>query len=121
VTNHAPSLEVKRGRRGRGVFAARAFKEGEVIEVCPTVNVPDEDVPEGAVRQYVFGSRQPGKVMLVMGYAMLYNHSSQPNMFHRSAGRQLIEFVALRDIEKGEELTHDYGDEYWEDRGMTPK
>jgi uncharacterized protein len=121
MSSHAPWLEVRRGRRGRGVFAARPFREGDVIEVCPTVNVPDEDVPEGAVRQYVFGSRQPGKVMLVMGYGMLYNHSSTPNMFHRSAGRQLIEFVALRDIDEGEELTHDYGPEYWVDRGKDPK
>ena len=33
----------------------------------------------------------------------------------------MIEFVALRDIEEGEELTHDYGPEYWDDRGKRPR
>jgi hypothetical protein len=82
--------------------------------------VADDDV-EGAARHYVFSSRQPGKLMLVLGYGMLYNHSADPNLFHRSAGRQLIEFVALRDIAAGEELTHDYGPEYWGDRNIRPR
>jgi SET domain-containing protein len=118
--SHAPGIEVGRGRRGRGVFAARRFTEGEVIEVCPTVMFEDDEI-EGPVRHYLFSARQPGKVMLVFGYAMLYNHAAQPNMFHRTAGRLLIEFVALRDIEAGEELTHDYGEEYWNDRDIDPR
>jgi SET domain-containing protein len=111
---------VGRGRRGRGVFALRRFRAGEIVETCPTVTLDDADV-QGGVRDYVFSSRQPGKLLLVLGYAMLYNHASQPNLFHRSAGRLLIEFVALRDIEAGEELTHDYGPEYWTDRGRQPR
>ena len=117
---HAPGIVVGRGRRGRGVFAARRFREGEVVEVCPTVLVGEDDA-NGVVRDYVFGARQKGKVLLVLGYAMLYNHSDDPNLFHRSAGRMLIEFVALRDIEPDEELTHDYGPEYWADRNRTPR
>jgi hypothetical protein len=111
---------VGRGRRGRGVFALRRFREGDVVETCPTVMIDDEDV-EGSARHYVFSARQPGKLLLVLGYGMLYNHSDDPNLFHRTAGRLTIEFVALRDIEKGEELTHDYGPEYWQDRGKTPR
>jgi len=117
---HAPGIGFRRGRRGRGVFALRDFSEGEIVEVCPTVVLDDEDA-EGVVRHYVFSSRQPGKLLLVLGYGMLYNHSAEPNLFHRSAGRLLIEFVALRDIAEGEELTHDYGPEYWDDRPIRPK
>ena len=117
---HAPGIGVGRGRRGRGVFALRPFAEGEVVEICPTVVLDDEEV-EGVVRNYVFSARQPGKLLLVLGYGMLYNHSAKPNLFHRSAGRLLIEFVALRDIAVGEELTHNYGDEYWDDRRTQPR
>jgi SET domain-containing protein len=101
---HAPGIGFRRGRRGRGVFALRPFDEGEIV-----------------VRNYVFSARQPGKLLLVLGYGMLYNHSAEPNLFHRSAGRLLIEFVALRDIAVGEELTHNYGPEYWDDRRKRPR
>ena len=117
---HAPGIGIGRGRRGRGVFALRPFSEGEIIEVCPTIVLDDADV-DGVARNYVFYARQPGKLLLVLGWAMLYNHSAQPNLFHRSAGRLLIEFVALRDIAVGEELTHDYGPEYWDDRRKRPR
>ena len=115
-----PGIGFGRGRRGRGVFALRRFSEGDVVETCPTVVIGDDDV-EGVARGYVFSARQKGKLLLVLGYGMLYNHSSEPNMFHRSAGRLLIEFVALRDIAAGEELTHDYGPEYWTDRKRVPR
>jgi uncharacterized protein len=117
---HAPGIGFGRGRRGRGVFAVRPFEEGEVVEICPTVVVDEEDAT-GVARDYVFSSHQPGKLLLVLGYGMLYNHSAQPNLFHRSAGRLLIEFVALRDIAAGEELTHNYGPDYWNDRVKRPR
>jgi uncharacterized protein len=117
---HTPAIGIRRGRRGRGVFALRDFREGEIVETCPTVVVADEDV-EGVARHYVFSARQSGKLLLVLGYGMLYNHSAEPNLFHRTAGRLLIEFVALRDIAAGEELTHDYGPEYWNDRRIQPR
>jgi SET domain-containing protein len=117
---HAPGIGVRRGRRGRGVFALRRFREGEIVETCPTVVLADADV-EGVVRDYVFSAREKGKLLLVLGYGMLYNHSADPNLFHRSAGRLLIEFVALRDIAAGEELTHNYGPEYWDDRRKRPR
>jgi SET domain-containing protein len=116
---HAPGITVRRGRRGRGVFATRRFREGDVIETCPAIAVPDEDV-DGLLRDYVFSS-QRGKVLLVLGYGMLYNHSGDPNVFTRSAGRLMVDIVALRDIEVGEELTHDYGPEYWDDRNRVPR
>jgi SET domain-containing protein len=120
MASHAPGIGVGRGRRGRGVFALRPFEEGEVVETCPAVVLPEDEV-RGVLRDYVYSTRRADRLLLVFGYAMLYNHSNEPNLFHRTAGRLTIEFVALRDIEEGEELTHDYGPEYWTDRGRTPR
>ena len=117
---HEPGIGVGRGRRGRGVVALRQFREGEVVEACPAVLLPEKEV-SGVMRDYVFDARQKDKLLLLLGYGMLYNHSARPNLFHRTAGRLTIEFVALRDIDKGEELTHDYGPEYWEGRGRRPR
>ena len=117
---HAPGIGVGYGRRGRGVFALQDFREGDVVEVCPTVLLDDADV-DGLLRDYVYDARQPGKVLLVLGYGMLYNHSARPNLHHRTAGRLLVEFVALRDIDEGEELTHAYGPAYWADRKLRPR
>ena len=119
-SRYQPGIGVSRGRRGRGVFALRRFRQGEIVETCPTAVVADEDAG-GVVRDYLFSARQPGKLLLVFGYGMLYNHSAEPNLFHRSAGRLLIEFVALRDIAVGEELTHNYGPGYWDDRRRRPR
>lgn len=117
---HAPGLEIRSGRRGRGVFATRRFREEEVVETCPALMLDDDDV-DGPMRDYIFAARQRGKVLILFGYGMLYNHSSRPNLYHRSAGRLTIEFVALRDIAAGEELTHDYGPDYWNDRAKNPR
>lgn len=117
---HAPWISVRVGRRGRGVFAERVFRKDEVVETCHAIVLDDDEV-DGLLRDYVFSAQQRGKVLLVFGYAMLYNHSSRPNLYHRTAGRLTIEFVALRDVDAGEELTHDYGREYWADRGRTPR
>ena len=37
-------LAIKRSPHGRGVFAARRFKKGQIVERCPTVEVADADV-----------------------------------------------------------------------------
>ena len=54
-----------------------------------------------------------------MGYGMLFNHSSTPNVaYYReetSLGPEMI-LYALRNIHKGEELFYNYGDDWWKTR-----
>ena len=43
-TSTTPDLYVRKVRgMGRGVFAGRPFRQGEVIEVCPVIPLPDAD------------------------------------------------------------------------------
>jgi hypothetical protein len=66
VTYSAPQhseLFVRKVRRmGRGVFASRAFRKAELIEVCPVILLPgitDED-QLGGMKKYVFQWQEAG-------------------------------------------------------------
>jgi uncharacterized protein len=115
----AAGVAVGRGRHGRGVFATRRFAEGATVEVCPTLQVPDSDV-SGMLGDYVFGSLDDGHVVLLLGFGMLYNHAADPNLEYYQDEPDTITFAATRAIERGEELTIDYGAEWWEQRGIEP-
>jgi uncharacterized protein len=115
-----PVIRVGRGRHGRGVFATRDIAEGETVEVCPTLELPEDDVG-GRLLDYVFDSGyDPHAVILPLGYGMLYNHSGAANTEYVEADDGDIAYVAKRDIAVGEELTINYGGEWWDTRGQTP-
>lgn len=109
---HSGLIEVKRSKgKGRGVFARRPIKEGDVIERVPVLVLPDGDENEVDTWQgiagycFVWGK---GTVALALGYGSLYNHSYRPNARYDDVGRMTKVFTALRDIEPGEEITINY-------------
>jgi hypothetical protein len=110
-------LVVREGPRGRGVFASRSFAEGETVEVCPTVEISEGG---GDLADYLFESTNEGRFLVALGFGMLYNHSPEPNLDYFQENDAALAFVAQRQIEKGEELTISYGDEWWSARGETP-
>lgn len=106
------------GPMGRGVFAARRFRKGEVIELCPVIPMEtseEKHLERTVLRHYIFawGPRQE-RPCVVLGFGSLYNHSLDPNAdFEQVRGRTQIKFFATRDIKKGEQIFIDYG---WEDQ-----
>lgn len=114
-------IEVSEGRLGRGVFARRAITAGEIVELCPTLEVED-DAASGTLRDYVFSSNEDENVaILPLGWGTLYNHSPDANCEHVEHGPGLIAYVARRDVRAGEELTINYGDHWWESRDEDPR
>src|SRR5436305_8428810 len=109
-------LEVRsRSGKGRGVFAASRFACGEIIETAPIILIPAEQWPHIeptvlALYIYNFGpTAEQEHAAIALGYGSLYNHSYQPNAkYIKDWDRQLIHFVAVRDIAEGEEITLNY-------------
>ena len=99
------------------MFANRTFAEGETVEVCPTVEISEGG---GDLADYLFESTNEGMFLVVLGFGMLYNHSSEPNLDYYQENEAALAFVAQRQIDKGDELTISYGDEWWSARGETP-
>ena len=109
------AIEVKRVKgKGRGVFARRLIRQGEVIERVPVLVLPTEEVKncEGwsGLAGYCFLWGE-GTLALALGYGSLYNHSYQPNARYDDESGQTKVFTAIRDIEAGEEITVNYNGE----------
>src|SRR3982751_6561045 len=100
------AIEVKRVKgKGRGVFARRLIRKGEVIERVPMLVLPNEESESGPVLSHYCFAWGKGTVALALGYGSLYNHSYRPNARYDDAGRRIKVFRALRDIAAGEEVT----------------
>lgn len=99
--------------RGRGVFAARAIRAGEILEDAPVVVVPAHEVAQ-LKRTCLFGyyflwGEASGEAAICLGYGSMYNHSDSPNAnYQRCFPQESIRFRALRDIAEGEEIFTNY-------------
>ncbi len=99
--------------KGRGVLAGRRFTEGEVIDEAPVVVVPSTEWPlveQTTLSQYCFTwDEDTEEAAVALGHGSFVNHSYSPNAYCvlREEG-PVMEFVALRDIEEGEEITINY-------------
>ncbi|OGM13447.1 hypothetical protein A3D84_01845 [Candidatus Woesebacteria bacterium RIFCSPHIGHO2_02_FULL_42_20] len=98
-------------KAGLGVFASEIIESGEVIEECPTLVLPRKDYPlvkKTVIRNYHFMWGKSTSA-ICFGYGSFYNHSYKPNAtYKKNIKEQTIEFLALRDIDKGEEITVNY-------------
>ena len=99
--------------RGRGIFAAERIADGTLIEVCPVIVIPGpetDDLMRTALRDYRFLWGALGDdSAIALGWGSLYNHSNAPNaMYVKKYDQRVIEFVAIADIAKDEEITVSY-------------
>ena len=106
---------------GVGVFASEIIKEGEIIEICPIVDMGmSKDEISHILIDYRFNWPQGlewEKQVVCSGYGMLYNHSSSPNANWKSEYEEnVFVFYATKDINPNEEILVYYGGvEYWND------
>jgi SET domain-containing protein len=122
------------GERGLGILALRDIKNGEVIEYSPVVVMsmtdlyrPDgTEIPIGAYAFHWGEENEKGESVVCGivkgGYLALANHDKDGNSTVEPIEKDgVIEWKAIRDIRKGEEITFDYGCALWfEDKGRNP-
>ena len=95
---------------GRGIFAVRDIKDGEFIEEAPVIVIPKmewEKMWDCVFHNYIF--RWEDDKAIALGYGSLYNHSFTPNAsYFTNIENQSIDFYAIKDINKGEEILVNY-------------
>lgn len=104
------------------VMAKTQFAKGEIIEICPIIFVGREAKAIDRLRDFIFEIEKPkddkpGMYGLVLGYGSIYKHSDEANVeyAYNRANRQMY-FKAARTIQAHEELTINYGKDYWQER-----
>jgi hypothetical protein len=101
---------------GKGVFATRDFRKGEVVEEAPIMTAPSGRWGT-ALKDYLFTDTDATKNVLVLGYGAMYNHADKPNLeYEMGDGDDTFRYVATRAIKAGEELLISYGSEWWQSR-----
>lgn len=98
---------------GRGVFATQSIKRMEIIEVCPVILISKNDVSnlKGSilVNYYFYFGKDNEMLAIALGFGSIYNHSYEPNAtYKKKSGDKVIDFVAIKNIKKGEEITINY-------------
>jgi len=93
--------------QGKGVFATRNIKKGEVVLKWDTSHrLKKTEVNELSEKEKNYVSYMNGKYVQMQVPEKYVNHSCEPNTHPKNHSD-----IAIRDIKKGEEITSDYSKE----------
>ncbi len=112
-------LEVKyiSPKKGRGVVAKKKILRGSLVEIANVVLIPNNDydsIQDTSLYHYIYEWSDPknkGENTNVIAFSIcqFFNHSYTPNLkYIYDYENSTIEYVAIKDILKGEELTVNY-------------
>ena len=102
--------------KGRGVVATQKIGKGEIIEICPIMELSKTEKKfiesrSDIIKFYYLIQEDLKRCCLMLGYGSLYNHSENSNAdidYLEEKSQKFVQFVALKDIEIGEEIVYDY-------------
>ncbi len=103
------------GHKGRGVFTSKVLNKGDLIEICPVIELSYKDHQKlvgHKMENYAFAwDSRKKSAAIVLGFGSLYNHSSKPNAdYIKKIKDGVMIYKALKKIKAGEEITIDYGE-----------
>ncbi len=119
------------GAKGLGAFLTKPVRKGTIVgqykgvvtgvgELATRYKPKDGTISDNAYlfelrEQSVYIDANPGDVPdELVNWTRRINHSSKPNLeIESNVMRELVWFIATRDIQVGEELCFNYGEKYW--------
>ena len=107
--------------KGLGVFATKKIFKNEIIEECHLLSLPiPKGEPSTLFNDYRFNYPTQGEIeelVIPFCYGCIYNHSNDNNAIWKDHPYyKAFQFIAVKDIEPGEEICTYYGgDSYWND------
>lgn len=108
-------VKVKRGIAGLGLFAEEDIKKDDfIIEYTGEIISNDEADQRGGKYLFELNSKWTLDGKARSNTARYINHSHAPNSESDIIGKK-VKFFAKRNITAGEEITVDYGKEYFEE------
>jgi len=109
-----PEVEILTSELGRGVYAQKNYRAGDIIEICPIITIKHTDV-RGKLLDYVFGNEFNDDVSVAFGYCSLYNHKNTNSANWLIVNDTMI-IEANKNIKHGDQIYVSYGDQYWNSR-----
>ncbi|MGL5691954.1 MAG: SET domain-containing protein-lysine N-methyltransferase [Bacteroidales bacterium] len=114
-----PATEVvKTSTRGYKVFATKDFRVSDIVEIAPVIIQPSTALALDTLKDILY-QIDDNTYALVLGNGSLYDASRNNDAnieFAWNAKTECMYFIAKRNIQRGEELTINYGDDYWSSR-----
>lgn len=109
-------LEIKWTELGYAVFSNDSIKSGTFVEMAPVI-VCDPSINDKNILKYVMSWNN--NLAIPLGWTGLYNHSDNNSCeFLTNIHHNLLAVVTLRDIKPNEQLTVNYGPEWFSSRNM---
>lgn len=102
---------------GKGVFAKKEIKKDTVIDIAYVIPIPNKDykkIRKTILYNYCYiwddpEHRPEFKNAITLSVSQFINHSYDPNVkYLYDYEQKAIEYTAIRDISKGEEITTNY-------------
>jgi len=105
--------------KGRGVVTTKPIKKGKLVEASPIIRMKRRDRLDRStvLSNYPFEWDDPPYVQAFpLGFAGLLNHSDKPNCkIEADIEGEVLCIYTLKNVERGDELTWNYGIDPWFD------
>jgi len=104
-------------KKGKGVFAKKVIKKDKIIDIAQVVPIPNKDykkIRKTILYNYCYIWEDPKHKpefsnAITLSISQFINHSYEPNVkYLYDYENKAIEFSAIKDISKGEELLVNY-------------
>lgn len=115
MMKRSDNYQVKRTTTGLGLFATKRIPKGKRIIEYTGPLISNDEVEQSSGK-YFFGVNSKWSIdgSPRSNIARYINHSCKPNAEARLSSRRRVWIWSLKTIQPGEEISYDYGKEYFE-------